>query len=76
MAEAGVSSHTNYAHNECYADHMEYMIGNVVLENKNISVQEGSSCQEPFYIIWFKLLNSPYMMVILPTASCLPLFGY
>jgi len=49
MAEAGGSSHTNYANNECYVDHMEYMIDDAVLANQNVRVQEESSCQELFY---------------------------
>ena len=49
MREANGSSHTNYAHNECYVDHMEFMIGDAMLANENVMVQEGSSSQKPFY---------------------------
>ena len=39
MGEAGGSNHTNYAHNECYVDQMEYMIGDAVLANQNVRIR-------------------------------------
>jgi len=49
MGKAGGSTHTNYAHNECYIDHIEYIADDVILANQNVRVQEGSSSQESFY---------------------------
>jgi len=49
MGETGGSNHSNCAHNECYVDDMDSMIGDAMLANENVMVQEGSSSQEPFY---------------------------
>ena len=73
--EMGGSSHTNYAHNECYVDHMDSMIGDAMLANENVMVQEGSSSQEPFYNM-VQAVNSPYKMIVQLTVSSLLLFGY
>ena len=74
MGEAGGLSHAHYALHECYIDHMEYMIGDAILTNQNVRVQEGSS-QEPFCNM-VQAAQQSYMMVVQPTVSSLLLFGY
>lgn len=49
---------------------MEDIIGDAIMANQNVRDEESSTIENHF-IIWFKLLNNPYMMVAAPTVSTL-----
>ena len=42
-------SHINHDYSQSYVDPMEYMVGDVIIANKNVREKESSTCREPFY---------------------------
>ena len=70
-----VKADDNHDYNECYVDHMEYMVGDAILTNQNVRDEELSTCDELFYNM-VKLPNNLYIMAVPHTISSLLLLGY
>jgi len=70
IPEVGGSSLINDDYYESYVDRMKDMVDDGIITNQKVR-EEGQILAENHFIIWFKLFNNPYMMVVPPTVNSL-----